>query len=181
MKIRNLLFIGLGLVSLGFAVAQNKSLPVPSPSAVVGLSPFEAMALANAWGRAGAAVQSFVTPRAIEFKFDGDRKASVSLPKDQMVVAIAPYINRTHPCKTHFMSSCQGEMVKQAVKVNLQSSDGKTVFTGTVKTLENGFLELWLPRELNMVISLEAAGKKVSGWISTFDSSDTCITTLRLQ
>jgi hypothetical protein len=170
MKIRNLLIAGVGLVFLGFAVAQNK-----------GLNHLEAMALANAWGRAKAPVQSFVTPKAIEFKFEADRKASVTLPKDQMVVAIAPYINRTHPCKTHFMSSCQGEMIKQAVKVNVQSANGKTVFVGTVNTLENGFLELWLPRELNLVIHLEALGKKVSGQISTFASSDTCVTTLRLQ
>jgi hypothetical protein len=181
MKFRNVLIFGIGLVFLGFAVAQNKTLPAPSPTAVMGLSPLEAMALANAWGRAKAPVQSFVTPQSIEFKFEANRKASVILPKDQMVVAIAPYVNRTHPCKTHFMSGCQGEMVKQAVKVNVLTTSGKSVFAGTVTTLENGFFELWLPRELNLAISLETTDKKTSGFISTFASSDTCITTLRLQ
>jgi hypothetical protein len=181
MNIRNWFFIGAGLISLGAATAQTKPLPTASPLAVIDLSPLEAMALANAWGRAGAPVKSFVTTQAVEFTFEADRKASVNLPKDKMVVAIAPYVNRTHPCKTHFMSDCQGELIKAMVKVNVQTTTGKVIFTGNVNTLENGFLELWLPRELNLIVSLEALGKKTSGPISTFATSDTCVTTLRLQ
>ncbi|WP_415784205.1 hypothetical protein [Deinococcus saxicola] len=32
-----------------------------------------------------------------------------------MVVAIAPYVNLPHPCKTYCMSGCQGELVKKPI------------------------------------------------------------------
>lgn len=170
-----------GLVMLGFAFAQPRPLPAPSPEAIAQLTALEAMSIANAWGRAGEKVQSYVTPQAVQFKFTGDKVASVPLPKNTMVVAVAPYINHTHPCKTHFMSSCQGELIAVSVKVLVRSSDGKTVFNGSLKTLENGFFELWLPREKNLILSVEAQGKTAVAPISTFATSDTCVTTLRLQ
>ena len=181
MNAQKWIIITAGLVLLGFAAAQTRPLPTPGPDAVANLGAIEAMALANAWGRAGMNVQSFVTPQAVQFKFDGGRMASVALPNDRMVVAVAPYINRTHPCKTHFMSGCQGELVGVPVEVTARTTDGKTVFKGTVRTLENGFFELWLPRELNLILTVEAQGKKATGPISTLTTSDTCVTTLKLQ
>jgi hypothetical protein len=181
MNTRRWFLVGIGLALLGFAVAQTRPLPAPTPSAVAGLTALEAMGLANAWGRAGAKVQSFVTPQAVQFKFEGGGTASIALPKDKMVVAIAPYINRTHPCKTHFMSGCQGELTNVLFQVTVRSGDGKTMFNGAVRTLENGFLELWLPRELNLSVTLEGQGRSVTGAISTFASSVTCVTTLQLR
>lgn len=171
----------IGLVMLGLAFAQPKALPTPSPEAVTQLNALEAMSLANAWGRAKVSVTSFVTPQAVQFQFDGGKTASVNLPKDKMVVAIAPYINHTHPCKTHYMSSCQGELVGVAVKVLVKTTNGQHVLSRTVKTLENGFFELWLPREKNLMFSVEVQGKTAVGPISTFATSDTCVTTFRLQ
>jgi hypothetical protein len=181
MTIRFGLLMGIGLLSLGFAFAQPRPLPAPTPAALSGLNALEAMALANAWGRVRAPVQSFVTPQVVQFKFKDARTVSIPLPKDRMVVAIAPYITRTHPCKTHFMSGCQGELVNIPVGVTVRSTDGTLVFEGSVRTLENGFLELWLPRDLDLTVRLEAQDKTVNGAIATFASSDTCVTTLRLQ
>jgi hypothetical protein len=167
----------LGLV-LGLALAQS---PVPQPSleALKGIDASRAMELANAWGVAKAPVQSFVTPQAVNFEIGG-KKAQVALPTDRMVVAVAPYINRTHPCKTHYMSSCQGELAGTLVEVQV-TQNGKEVIKGTVKTLENGFLELWLPRNQSYQLNLKAKGLSATGLISTFNNSDTCVTTFQLR
>jgi hypothetical protein len=139
------------------------------------------MELANAWGIQGAPVQSFVTPQAVHFRFPDGRDLQVALPADRMLVSIAPYITRTHPCRVHFMSGCQGELVLTPVQVVATNQEGQVVFRGTVRTLENGFLDLWLPRNQTFQIRLEARGRSVSGQISTFNNSDTCITTLQLR
>lgn len=158
-------------VLLGVAIAQD-----PNLSALRGASPQEAMRLANLWG---AKVQSYVTQQAVVFKLGG-QTLEVALPQDQMVLAIAPYVQHTHPCKTHFMSGCQGEMVGVPVAVVVKSGE-TVVFSGTVQTLPNGFIELWLPRNREYNLSLSSGGKTASGKIATFANSDTCITTFRLR
>ena len=163
---------------LGLSLAQS---PIAQPSleALKGIDAVRAMELANAWGAAKAPVQSFVTPQAVNFEVGG-QKAQVALPADRMVVAVAPYISRTHPCKTHYMSSCQGELAGTAVEVRV-TQNGKAVIKGTVKTLENGFLELWLPRNQSYQLTLKAKGLSATGLISTFNNSDTCVTTFQLR
>lgn len=151
--------------------------PAPSPKALVGDDAKQAMALANAWG---AQVQSYVTTEAVVFKFPG-QTIQVALPRDQQVVAIAPYISQTHPCNTHYMSSCRGELAEVPVRVLARTADGKTIFSGTLKTQANGFVELWLPRNLDLKLSLEANDKRAEGLISTHKNSDTCITTFQLR
>lgn len=160
-------------LTLSLTLAQS----APSPQTLRGVDAKQAMAYANAWG---AQVQSYVTPEAVFFKFP-DQTVQVPLPKDQMVIAIAPYVNQTHPCKTHFMSSCRGELRELPVKVVVRSASGQTVFSGTVKTQANGFLELWLPREQDLSIALEALGKRAEGRLTTFKDSDTCQTAFQLR
>jgi hypothetical protein len=41
----------------------------------------------------------------------------------------------------------------------VRSTDGKVVFEGSVRPLENGFPKLWLPRDLNLTVRLEAKGQ----------------------
>jgi hypothetical protein len=171
--------IGL-FVLLGVAQSQA-SIPQPSPAALRGVDAVRAMELANAWGIQGAPVQSFVTPQAVNFRFPNGQTLQVALPADRMLVSIAPYISRTHPCVVHFMSGCRGEMVQVPVRVVVTNQNGQAVLSQTLRTLENGFLDLWLPRNQTYQIRLEARGRSVSGQISTFNDSDTCITTLRLR
>lgn len=151
------------------------------PEKLQNATPKEAMKLANLWRTSTTGVKSFVTPENIEFTFPDGQTTKVPLPVDQMVIAIAPYINKTHPCKTHFMSSCTGEMQNQSVDVLVKTASGTTVMNRTVKTLPNGFLELWLPRNRTYTVTLKAAGKSASGTIATQKTSDTCITTFQLK
>ena len=79
------------------------------------------------------------------------------------------------------MSGCQGELVNTPVKVQVTNAAGKTVINRTVKTLPNGFLELWLDRNQTYNVTLSAQGRSVKGQLQTLKGSDTCVTTLRLQ
>ncbi|WP_135230705.1 CueP family metal-binding protein [Deinococcus fonticola] len=170
------------LLTIGFITLSSLALAQPSSPSLdqlKGITPQKAMQLANAWK--GTAVKSFVTDSAVQFTFPDGRQESVPLPTKQMVIAIAPYVNQTHPCKTHFMSGCQGELVNTPVKVQVTNAAGKTVINRTVKTLPNGFLELWLDRNQTYNVMLSAQGRSVKGQLQTLKGSDTCVTTLRLQ
>lgn len=169
------------LFALASATLLAAALPTtPSLIQLKGLTPQQALAQANQWRNAGG-LQSYVTSEAVVFQFPGGKQSSIALPSKQMVVAIAPYINQTHPCKTHFMSGCQGELVKKPINVVVKNQAGKTVMNKTVKTLSNGFLELWLDRNQTYRVSLKMGAKTTTGVLTTHAGSDTCITTLRLQ
>ena len=56
----------------------------------------EAMAVANAWKSSRKDVKSSVTAREVVFKFSDGKVNRIPLPEDKMLVAVAPYIRRTH-------------------------------------------------------------------------------------
>lgn len=176
-KTHLMLLTGTLLGTLAFAQQPSRA---PNPTLLGGISPQQALKLANTWRDQGG-LQSYVTSEAVHFTFPDGQQRAVALPKGQMVVAIAPYINQTHPCKTHFTSGCQGELVNTPVKVRITTRAGKTVLQKTVRTLDNGFLELWLDRGQQYNVTLTAQGKTTRGTLATLPGSDTCITTLRLR
>jgi hypothetical protein len=150
-------------------------------SDVDGLNARDALALANTWKTTEKGVTTFVDTQRISFEFADGKKTSVRLPDAKMVVAIAPYITSTHPCETHYMSGCQGEMASTTVRVYGTSADGLVVVDDAITTMANGFFELWLVRDLEIQLTVEYDGKRASQLISTKSNSNTCITTMRLS
>jgi|GEM_PF-72410 len=146
-----------------------------------GLDGKQAMELANKWRQKNLDVTSFVTPDAVNFKFKDGKTIGVPLPDDQMVVSIAPYINTTHKCATHYMSKCDAELKNVPVKVLAVTAGGKTLIDKTIITPSTGFFDLWLPRDQEIIISVNAQGKKATGKIYTYRNSKTCDTTLKLE
>jgi len=61
-----------------------------------GVDAIEAMKIANQWKWTKKGIKSYVTFREIVFKFPNGTVKKVPLPEDKMVVAVAPYISRTH-------------------------------------------------------------------------------------
>jgi hypothetical protein len=154
----------------------------PSVSHLEGLDAKGAMALANRWYRQKqTAVRTNVTTESVNFEFPDGRKRTIPLPEDQVVVAVAPYVDRTHPCEIHFMSGCQGELVGQDLKMTATSTNGEVLLDGTVRTMYNGFVELWLPRDLEITLKVGYQGKEAEGLIRTYSGSNTCVTTLQLM
>lgn len=163
-----------------FAALITPALAAPDPSALARATPQEALRLANAW-RGEPGVRSHVTSEAVHVTFPNGRDVAVNLPRDRMVVAIAPYLRHTHPCRTHVMSGCDGELKNTSVRVHVATLDGRTVLRKTMKTLDNGFLEVWLPRSARYRVTLSAKGKTALGVVSTAPGADTCVTTFHLR
>ena len=56
----------------------------------------EAMAIANDWKWSRKDVKSSVNAREVVFEFSDGTKKKIPLPEERMLVAVAPYIRRTH-------------------------------------------------------------------------------------
>ena len=103
------------------------------------------------------------------------------LPEDGMVVAIAPYVETTHECATHYMSGCKGELFNKVVNVVAKRKDSKVIIAEDMMTMSNGFIELWLPRDLEIDLTIVYKEKESRGTITTYSDSNTCITTFQLK
>jgi hypothetical protein len=79
------------------------------------------------------------------------------------------------------MSSCQAELPEKEFYVKAVDQDGNVLIDETIATLRNGFFELWLPRNRKIGLRVQGLNRTAKGLITTFDNSNTCITTFRLQ
>jgi hypothetical protein len=79
------------------------------------------------------------------------------------------------------LTGCQGELGDKEFKVSIEDEDGKMVVDETMKSHSNGFIDLWLPRDQSFKTKIEYEGKVVEGELSTFESDNTCITTMQLN
>lgn len=167
---KKLLALALG-VALGLA-------QTPSPEALKGLKPEEALALAKRWREEGQRVVSYVTPEAFFFEFTDGRKAQVAL-KDRFLLAIAPYVSRTHPCQVHYFSSCTGELQEEVFEVRVLEGE-KEVLKTQVRSGKDGFFEIWLPRNRRYTLEIRWGNLAATGSVATFSQSPTCLTGFRL-
>ncbi|GGP11896.1 MULTISPECIES: CueP family metal-binding protein [Oceanobacillus] len=112
---------------------------------------------------------------------EGNEQAVYDLPEDEFFVSIAPFMQQTHPCEIHSLTGCQGEMVLEDFDVYIETAEGDVVIDETMQTEENGFIDLWLPRDETYTVEIRHDGKEVTSEISTFDDDFTCITTMQLS
>lgn len=78
------------------------------------------------------------------------------------------------------MTGCQGELANEEFDVYIEDNDGDVVVDKTVTSLENGFIDFWLPRDKTYQIEITHDGKKAESEISTFENDATCITDMQL-
>ncbi len=100
-----------------------------------------------------------------------------TLPKDEFFVSIAPYYQMTHPCSIHYLSSCYSELGNQPFEVVIKNKQGEILVDETLVSQENGFIDLWVPRNQEYTIQITHNGSQVETTFSTFNQDDTCITT----
>ncbi|NLG67965.1 MAG: hypothetical protein GX496_00150, partial [Firmicutes bacterium] len=110
------------------------------------------------------------------------RQAQVPLEGETMYVAVAPYVHQTHPCQVHYISSCRAELAEVPLRVTVRGRDGRVVLQQAVTTLPNGFVELWLPRGMDLSLTIEwpDAGLVGQGRVVTGANAPTCVTDIRL-
>jgi len=85
----------LGVISLfpacGLLEDEN------SPSArLKNADAIKAMALANEWKWSQKDIKSYVNSREVVFEIGKKKVKKIPLPEEMMLVAVAPYISRTH-------------------------------------------------------------------------------------
>ncbi|HLR52669.1 MAG TPA: CueP family metal-binding protein [Candidatus Avamphibacillus sp.] len=131
-------------------------------------------------GNAEAASAS-ITSSELVVTDENQNETTYDLPKNEFFVSIAPYINETHPCDIHSLTGCQGELVKEDVKVHIENSSGEVILDEMKQTEANGFIDLWLPRDDTFKLTITQGEKKTTSEISTFDGDNTCITTMQLS
>ena len=123
-----------------------------------------------------------VTATSLQLEDDAGREAELPLPEDQFYLSVAPFVETTHECGFHSLTTCRGELRNREVAVNVvDSSSGKILEEGTRTTHDNGFLGLWLPRGIAGELTCTLDELTGSAPISTQAEDDlTCLTNLQL-
>lgn len=130
-------------------------------------------------GNVQAQNASVTSEQLIVRESDNNEKV-YEMPEDEFFVSIAPFIEQTHPCSDHNLTGCQGEMIKDDFVVHIEDEEGNVLVDETITSEENGFFDLWLPRDKNYKIKISSAEKTAESEFSTFTGDNTCITTIQL-
>jgi hypothetical protein len=112
---------------------------------------------------------------------DDTSEVRLALPADKFYLSFAPYVNQTHPCATHSLISCQGELVDRPIHALITDSTGKELLNADLSTMDNGFVGVWLPRDIDATIMVTYNGMTAQQTVSTAAGSETCLTTLKLN
>lgn len=108
---------------------------------------------------------------------DVSGEVRLPLPKDKFYLSFAPYITQVHPCGTHSLISCRGELFNQQVHAVITDSQGNEIVNSVMTTMENGFAAVWLPRNINATVTVTYNGLTAQAPISTYAGGNTCLTT----
>lgn len=110
-----------------------------------------------------------------------DAKQSYTYPVgEKFYLSFAPYLSRMHPCDNHSLSGCRGELSDATFDVKIYNSKDVIIINKQMKSYHNGFVGVWLPRNMEGRIEVTYQGKHASAPISTYENSNTCLTTLPL-
>ncbi|WP_379127485.1 CueP family metal-binding protein [Paenibacillus sp. sgz500958] len=122
-----------------------------------------------------------ITSKVLTVTGEDNQSVTYNLPGDEFFLSIAPYIKTTHPCATHNLTGCKGELASKEFSVYIEDLDGKVIMDTTLKSEPNGFIDLWLPRDQKYRVKIGYDGKTANSEVSTFESNDTCNTTMQLM
>lgn len=97
-------------------------------------------------------------------------------------LSTAPFVEGTHECWFHSLTTCRGEMAEVDVEVSVtDATTGEVIHQGTERIHPNGFFGLWLPRGGGYEMTCTVDGASSTTVISTADEEDaTCLTTMQL-
>lgn len=111
----------------------------------------------------------------------GKGESFYKLPEYEFFVSIAPYINTTHPWTNHSLTGCKGEMKYEDFDILIvDNQNNEEVVKGKFNAGNNGFIDLWLPRNREFILKINHEKGSIETAISTFENSPTCLTDLKL-
>lgn len=109
-----------------------------------------------------------------------DYTISYDMPEDEFYMSVAPYITNTHTCFTHSATGCTGELLSETFHILLIDDNGNTIIDRNYESLHNGFIDLWLPRDINGTLTITHGEMSAQKDISTYTGNPTCETTMQL-
>lgn len=111
---------------------------------------------------------------------DGSSETAVEIPDDLFYLSVAPYVDQTHECFFHSLTTCRGELGGATLDVTVTAEDGEVLVDETVQAADNGFVGLWLPRGVQATIEVSDGERSATADIATGADDPTCVTTLRM-
>lgn len=112
---------------------------------------------------------------------DNRQEVVLDLPQNLSYLSIAPYVDQTHDCFYHSLTTCQGELSNETVDVEItDSTTGETVVDEQATTFDNGFVGFWVPSDIAGTIEISYGGRTGASDFTTTDDGATCITDLQL-
>ena len=111
----------------------------------------------------------------------GDEELTLPIPDEEFYLSVAPYVDQTHDCFHHSLTTCKGELGGEEVKVTItDDTHGAVLVDDTVTTFDNGFAGFWLPRDIEGTLTVEYDDLRASTGFATGAEDPTCLTTVRL-
>lgn len=180
--------------------APDKEEPVPAPESAVAVDPAAQEILVDE-GLEGLGVRELietldatpksersstlmasVQPNELVLSDDQGREASIPMPEDEIYIAIAPFLDRSHECHFHSLTTCVGELGNTPVNVSVTDlATGEVIYGGEIQTHDNGFLGVWLPKAGDVEVMVAHEGRQATTVLATSgDDIPTCITTMQL-
>lgn len=112
---------------------------------------------------------------------DEEQEVAVPLGEDGFYLSVAPYVDQTHECYYHSLTTCRGELANQDIGVRITDETGEVLVDEQVTTFDNGFVGFWLPRDVDGTIEITHDGLTGQSAFSTSNEGATCMTTLQLE
>lgn len=110
-----------------------------------------------------------------------DTRISVDMPQDEFYLSVAPYLESTHTCTFHSATGCRGEMKQEDFFLEFIDESGNVIISENMTSMSNGFIDLWLPKDIEGTLTISQGDLVVSKLISTASGEPTCETTMQLN
>lgn len=108
-------------------------------------------------------------------------EVSLAIPEDRFYLSVAPYVDQTHDCFHHSLTTCVGELASTDVQVQIvDATNDEVLVDETRTTFANGFIGFWLPRDIEGTLRVTLDGRTAETGFATNQDAPTCLTTLQL-
>lgn len=167
---------------LGTASGSADAERVLAPHGLDGLGTAELIDNLDRMGDGERPADLMASVRADELVIaSADEELSLAIPDDRFYLSVAPYVNQTHDCFYHSLTTCTGELAATEIHVEIvDETNGKVLVDESMTTFDNGFAGFWLPRDITGTMRVSYDGKAGAADFSTDEDAPTCLTTLRL-
>lgn len=110
-------------------------------------------------------------------------ETTLPIEEDSFDPSFNPYVNTTHECYFHSLTTCRGELANTAIHVKItDNASGDVIIDEDATTHDNGFYGVWLPKGIEATLTVTAEGLSGTAVVSTKNTDDlTCLATLQLS